>query len=358
MPTTTTYFRAIDYAREMKRALSLAERGRGRTGTNPLVGAVLLTPAGEVIATGFHARVGEAHAEAVALARAGARARGATLVVNLEPCCHRGRTGPCTRAIIDAGVRRVIIAHRDPDLRVNGGGLEELRRAGIEIVEGIETAPAKRLNEHYLTVRCEGRAFVTLKLALSLDGFTADAEGRSRWLTGPACRAHAHRERARHDAVLVGAGTARSDDPALTARTAAGPQPRRFVLVGREGLPPGLRLFVGPHPAVRIGTDASRADWVLPAGADGYPEPGAILRHLVSEGCASVLVEGGARVAAAFLRAGLVDRLVLYYGPLLLGSGRGAFADWSAPLAGAPALRAGEVEALGDGLVVSGYPER
>lgn len=345
----------IDYVDLMKQVFRLAELGRGHTGVNPLVGAVVLDERGEFAGSGYHARLGEAHAEIAALEAAGLRARGGTLVVNLEPCCHTGRTGPCTQAIIEAGITRVKIAQRDPDRRVSGRGVEELRRAGVEVEEGISLATALRLNEHYLTFKKTGRPFVTLKMALSLDGFVADLDARSQWLTGPACRAHAHALRSRHDAILVGAGTARADNPRLTVRDAPGPSPRRFVLVGRTPLAESLHLCGGTSPATRIGTRESQADWIVDAGTDGYPDLDLALLRMADAGISSVLVEGGAAVAGGFMQRQLVDKVVFYYGRKLLGAGIPALRGWNRTLEAAPELQDVVLEALADGFVVTGY---
>jgi diaminohydroxyphosphoribosylaminopyrimidine deaminase/5-amino-6-(5-phosphoribosylamino)uracil reductase len=340
----------------MKQALKLAERGRGYTRSNPLVGAVILTAAGTLAGEGFHSQQGSAHAEIEALAAAGERARGGTMIVNLEPCCHTGRTGPCTEAIIQAGIARVVIAHRDPDPRVEGRGVARLRTAGIEVIESVEMAAARSTNEHYLKFKTLGRPFVTLKLALSLDGMTADAEGHSQWLTGPECRKHAHLLRSRHDAIVVGAGTARADNPELTVRHVSGAQPQRFVLAGHGPLDRALKLFAGSRPAIRVGAEGTDADWRVPSDARGYPDIAHFLQELGRQEYTSLLVEGGSRLAAAVIATELVDRLVLYYGPLLLGRGRSAFEGWETALASAPRLERVSVQPLADGIVITGAP--
>jgi diaminohydroxyphosphoribosylaminopyrimidine deaminase/5-amino-6-(5-phosphoribosylamino)uracil reductase len=278
------------------------------------------------------------------------------MIVNLEPCCHTGRTGPCTEAIIAAGLARVVIAHLDPDPRVAGKGVARLRAAGIEVIEGVQETAARAANEHYLRFKALGRPFVTLKLALSLDGLTADDAGRSQWLTGPACRKHAHILRAAHDAVAVGAGTACADDPELTVRHVKGAQPQRFVLKGHRTLDRALKLFTGRQPAIRVGAVGTDADWHVPPDAAGYPDIAGFLQALGRQEYSSLLVEGGARLAAAFVAAQLVDRLVIYYGPLFLGRGRRAFEGWGTVLAAAPRVERLSVQALADGLVVTGSP--
>ncbi len=285
----------------MDEALAVARGARGTTSPNPWVGAVLVTPAGGVFA-GATEPPGGRHAEIVALDRAGAAAAtttGATLFVTLEPCCHQGRTPPCTRAIIDAGVRRVIVALEDPDARVGGRGIDELRAAGVDVEVGLGAVEAADLLAPYLIHRTTGRPLVTLKLAATLDGRIAAADGSSRWITGDAARTDAHGLRADHDAVLVGAGTVRADDPQLTVRRVAGRDPLRVVL-GQA--PAAARV----HPALE-----------LSGPLDG------VLSDLGARGVLSVLVEGGARVAHDFHRAALVDRYVLYLAPALMGGSDG-----------------------------------
>ena len=348
---------AIDYSSWMKQALSLAARGRGWTGSNPLVGTIILNEAGFPVASGYHARLGAAHAERVALDLAGHAAKGGTLFVNLEPCCHTGRTPPCTDAIIAAGIRHVVIAHRDPDLRVAGNGIAQLRAAGVQVTEDVESVAAEAQNEHYLHFKQKGRPFVTLKLATSLDGFTADAQGDSRWITSAECRAHAHSLRSRHDAILIGARTARRDDPRLTVRHVRGANPQRFVLVGAEPVPDTLQVFVGLKPALRIGSEREHCDVCVAAGHDSYPKPSAVLDRLGADGYSSLLVEGGSRVAASFLAAGCVQRVVLYFGNQLLGSGVGALTGYSAELENAARLVDLVSENLPGGFVVTGRVE-
>ena len=290
----------------MALAIAAAEAVRSRTSPNPWVGAVVVTSAGEVF-DGATEPPGGRHAEVVALDRArqaGAETSGATVYVTLEPCCHQGRTGPCTRAILDAGAARVVVGIRDPDQQVAGGGMRELAEAGVATTEGVLAEMVTAQLAAYIKHRRTGRPYVTLKLAATLDGRTAAPDGTSQWITGPTARADAHRLRAGHDAVLVGAGTVRSDDPSLTVRLAPGRDPRRVVL-GR--LPEGAKAA----PALEV--------------SGPLPE---VLDHLGREGILSVLVEGGATVAHSFHRAALVDRYVVYLAPALMGGddGRALFA--------------------------------
>jgi len=278
----------------MRRALELAASVRGTTSPNPWVGAVLVTAGGTTF-EGATRPPGDAHAEVVALDGAAAQARGATLFCTLEPCGHHGRTPPCVDAIVAAGVARVVVALTDPDEQVSGAGLRRLREAGLDVEVGLCADQAGALLAPYVKHRTTGRPWVVLKLAATLDGRTAAPDGSSQWITGDQARADAHRLRAESDAVLVGAGTVRADDPALTVRLADGRDPRRIVL-GRA--PEGARV----HPATQVEGDLEK-----------------ILDGLGGDGVLQLLVEGGATVAHAFHTARLVDRYVLYLAPALFG---------------------------------------
>lgn len=289
--------------------LALAEAARGPRGANPLVGAVLADRDGTVLAVGHHRGAGTAHAEPDALAaarRAGTDPRGATLCVTLEPCDHTGRTGPCTEAILAAGVTRVIIGAPDPT-GDGAGGAARLCAAGVEVITGVLPEQARELNHRWTRARAEDRPFVTAKTASTADGFVAAADGTSRWITGPEARAHAHRLRARVDAVLVGTGTALADDPRLTARDETGAslahQPLRAVM-GRRTLPDTAAL-TRDGGALRLDTR----------------DPVEALRRLRERGVEHVLLEGGPTLLTAFLAADLVDELWWYRAPLLLGEG-------------------------------------
>jgi diaminohydroxyphosphoribosylaminopyrimidine deaminase/5-amino-6-(5-phosphoribosylamino)uracil reductase len=277
----------------MGAALTLSERGRGLTAPNPNVGCVIVQ-GGHVVGRGWTQPGGRPHAEAMALAEAGEKSRGATCYVTLEPCVHKSPRGPaCSDLLIEAGVARVIIALGDPDPRTDGDGIARLRAAGIEVATDIRDGDARRAMAGFLTRQRLGRPQVTLKLALSLDGAVAMGDGTSKWITGAEARAHAHLERARHEAILVGRGTVEADSPALDVRLAGleGRSPRRFVL-SRHGAPEGWEALSSPADITRL------------------------------KGIDHLLVEGGVTTAAAFLAADLVDRLLIYRAPILIGAGR------------------------------------
>ncbi len=293
----------------MRRALARAATPGVPLGPNPRVGCVLLAPDGRELATGHHRGAGSPHAEAAALAAVGGRADGATAVVTLEPCTHQGRTGPCTDALIAAGVSRVVIARRDPN-PVAAGGVEVLRGQGVEVIEGVLSNLAAELNRYWefgLTAR---RPYVTWKAGTSLDGRIAAADGSSQWITSAAARRDAQQLRRRCDAIAVGTGTALADDPALTIRDSAGrPAPRieqpLRVIVGRRALPADARLNDASAETVQLRTH----------------DPAEVVASLYAEGRRHLLLEGGGTLVGAFLRAGLVDEAVLYLAPLLLGDG-------------------------------------
>jgi diaminohydroxyphosphoribosylaminopyrimidine deaminase/5-amino-6-(5-phosphoribosylamino)uracil reductase len=306
----------------MRRAITLAARGAGRTSPNPVVGCVVLDRHGAVAGEGWHARAGGPHAEIEALRAAGEAARGGTAVVTLEPCNHTGRTGPCAQALIAAGVARVVVAVDDPN-PVAAGGAATLRAAGVEVESGLLTAEAAAGNVAWLTALRTGRPHLTWKFAATLDGRSAAADGTSRWITGPAARADVHRLRAGVDTILAGIGTVLTDDPELTVR-----------LPGHDGHQP-LRVVVdstGRTPAHARVRDGAAATWIATAaevGADpdGHVDLAKLLAALHARGSRSVLLEGGPTLAGAALRAGLVDRVVGYLAPALLGAGPAALAE-------------------------------
>ena len=317
----------------MRRALELAELGRGHTSPNPLVGAVVVRGE-EVLGEGYHVAYGSEHAEVAALHDCSHDPIGATLYVTLEPCAHQGRTPPCAPTIVEAGVARVVAAVGDPNPLVSGRGFAELRRAGIEIVTGVGTADAERQNRPFLTAMRERRPHVTLKAAMTLDGKIADLHGASQWITGETSRRHAHRLRSEADAIVVGIGTVLRDDPELTVRLGH-PWPReplRVVLDTGARTPREARLVRAGTPSralIAVGAEApdGRVDELAASGAtivrcrtrDGRIDLGALLAELFAREVRAVLVEGGGEVHGAFLDAGLVDRVAMFAAPLLVG---------------------------------------
>jgi diaminohydroxyphosphoribosylaminopyrimidine deaminase / 5-amino-6-(5-phosphoribosylamino)uracil reductase len=357
-------FEPAQAERFMRLALAEAEKGRGRTSPNPAVGAIVVK-GGRVIARGHHAQAGTPHAEVVALRAAGERAAGADLYTTLEPCNHWGKTPPCSVAIVEAGVRRVFVGSRDPNPVVNGRGNARLRRAGVDVATDVLRGPCDALNEAWFHFITTGRPFVTLKAAVTLDGRIATRTGDSRWVTGEAARAEVHRMRDAVDAVLVGAGTARADDPLLTTRLpgGGGRDPLRVVLDTRLRLPAGLRLFRAGSPApTLVATVAARlrsfgpgVEIVRCRARGGRVDLADLLARLGERGVTHLLVEGGAKVHSAFLAAGLVDRVVIFLAPKLLGGGR-SWLEGEGPraMAGARRLEEVEVRRVGEDVMVAG----
>lgn len=354
---------AEDDARHMAHALRLAARGLGTAWPNPAVGCVIVQ-GGRVVGRGWTQPGGRPHAETMALAQAGAQAAGATAHVTLEPCAHHGRTPPCAAALVAAGVARVVTALTDPDPRVSGRGHAMLRAGGIAVTEGVLAEAAAAVNAGFLRRVTTGLPLVTLKLATSLDGRTALASGESRWITGPQARRAVHALRLAHDAVLVGAGTARIDDPDLRVRDmGARHQPLRLVLDPRLSHDPASRLgrsatetpvwmLHGPQApaAARDAWSATGAQLIeVPCAPDGRADPRAALAALGARGLTRVLCEGGATLAASLVRAGLVQDLALFQGGAMLGAdSHPALAALDLPaLADAPRPRLLSVDRLG-----------
>lgn len=325
-------FSADDH-RFMARALQLAERGLWTTRPNPRVGCVIVRD-GEIVGEGAHLRAGEPHAEVHAIAAAGERVRGATAYVTLEPCSHHGRTPPCADALIAAGVARVVAAMQDPNPRVAGEGLQRLREAGIDTAAGLLAAEAEALNPGFVRRMRDGRPYVRCKLAASLDGRTALASGESKWITAADARRDVHRLRARSCAVVTGSGTVRADDPSLTVRDVVLPeqwpgQPLRVVLDSGLTTPPDASVVRGDGEVLILhaGDAPERADTLAAAGARveriGRGASGldlqAVLTRLAALQINEVLVEAGPTLAGAFVEAGLVDELVIYLAPHLMG---------------------------------------
>lgn len=320
----------------MRRAITLAARGLGSTSPNPVVGCVILDAAGQPAGEGFHRRAGGPHAEIHALREAGGKARGGTAYVTLEPCNHTGRTGPCAQALVAAGVERVVYAVGDPNPQATGGA-DTLRGAGIQVEQGLLAEEAEAGNAAWLTSVRLGRPYVLWKYAATLDGRIAAADATSRWITSAESRADVHRLRAEADAVVVGSGTARTDDPHLAVRGIEGAgQPLRVVVdTGATAVQPGSRVLDGTAPTlIAVAGDADTAhlpqDTVLrlprAAAGPGLDIP-SLLAALHDRGVRSVLLEGGPVLAGSFVAAGAVDRVVGYLAPVLLGAGPAALAD-------------------------------
>ncbi len=322
----------------MQRALALAERGLYTATPNPRVGCVLVRD-GTIIGEGYHARAGDPHAEPNAIAdarRRGHDTRGATAYVTLEPCNHTGRTGPCTQALIAAGVTRVLAAMADPNSQA-GHGSERLRAAGVEVEIGLLGAEARALNIGFVTRMSLGRPWVRMKIAASLDGRTALANGASQWITGEEARRDGHRFRARACAILTGIGTIRHDDPRMTVRDVDTPrQPRRIVVDRRGETPPAARILDGGAIVVTAGNanpawPAGTQVWTLPDGSDRV-DLSALMKRLAAEGVNELHVEAGAGLNGALLAAGLVDELVLYLAPCLIGDPARGMLTFEPPL--------------------------
>ncbi len=354
----------------MRKALQLAERGRGRTSPNPMVGAVIVTEEGAIAGCGAHEFAGGPHAEVLALDEAGAAARGSTLYCTLEPCSHTGRTGPCAPLVADAGIARVVVATEDPNPLVAGRGLALLRGRGIHVTTGVLAREATRLNAPFFTVIRLGRPFVTMKIATSLDGKVAARSGAPVRLTGPAADRLVHRDRAEVDAIAVGSGTILSDDPLLTARGAYRERPlARVIFDSRLRTPPSARIFTtlaaGPVIIVASPEGASAAPEKLGALGDAGATVEAVegpdrlaeaLRGLARRGVTSLIVEGGPTLHEAFWNAALVDRVQMYVSPRVIGpEGRG----WLPfPVLSSPCVSERSARLVGEDTVLEGYVHR
>jgi len=315
----------------MSLAIDLARRGTGRTAPNPRVGCVIVKE-GRIAGWGFHKAFGQPHAEAEALQRAGDAAKGSTLYVNLEPCSHYGKTPPCSDAIIEAGVSRVVAAMKDPDPRVSGRGFRALREAGIDVDVGTCAAEAAQINRGFIKRIIEGRPWVTLKAAMTLDGRIADESGWSKWISNEWSRKRAHILRTEHDAVLVGIGTVATDDPKLTVREVSGYSPRVVLLDPSLKVSPGANIFRYGKPLViaSSGADSRKvrvlenvgAGVILLPSENGRPGLSDVLTRLGAEGINDLLVEGGSKVMGSFLSEGLFDGVSLFVSPRFMGEGK------------------------------------
>jgi diaminohydroxyphosphoribosylaminopyrimidine deaminase/5-amino-6-(5-phosphoribosylamino)uracil reductase len=341
----------------MGRAIELAARGLGTTSPNPVVGCVILDADGAVTGEGFHAYAGGPHAEIVALAQAGERARGGTVVVTLEPCDHHGKTGPCSVALVNAGVARVVIGVTDPHTHA-GGGAETLRRAGVDVEIGVRHAEVEAGNIAWLTAVRRRRPYVIWKYAATLDGRSAAADGTSMWITSEAARMDVHAHRSTVDAVIVGVGTVLADNPQLTARnlrdgSLAIRQPLRVVVDSEGRTPPDARVRDGAAPTW-VATAAE-----LGAAGDKQVDLSLLLSRLYERDVRAALLEGGPRLAGAFLAAGLVDKVVCYLAPRLLGAGSAALVDAGVgTIADAIELELIDVTRIGPDLRVTAIPRK
>jgi diaminohydroxyphosphoribosylaminopyrimidine deaminase/5-amino-6-(5-phosphoribosylamino)uracil reductase len=363
-----------DLERYMQRALELARKGEGRTRPNPPVGAVVVRE-GDVVGEGFHPKAGEPHAEIFALRQAGEAARGADLYVTLEPCCHQGRTGPCTEAVLAAGIARVFVGTADPNPKVAGRGIERLRQAGLEVRIGVREAECRRLIAPFAKHVTTALPFVVLKSAVSLDGRTATVTGDSRWITGEESREEVHRLRDRLDAVMVGVGTVLRDDPRLTTRLPEGGRdPLRIVVDSRLRLPeeaavlnlesatPTIIATTPEGPEAKAARLEARGAQVLRvAGREGRVDLRELMRRLGEQGVQSVLLEGGSVLNAAALEAGIIDRVMIFVAPMLVGGSDapGIFAGRGvAKIAEALRLVDVRVRRFGDDVLIEGEVHR
>ena len=320
-------FTAADH-RYMAEALRLAERGRLTADPNPAVGCVIVND-GEVVGRGWHRAAGQPHAEPLALAEAGQRARGATVYVTLEPCSHQGRTPPCAQALVDAGVSEVVSAMNDPHDRVNGSGHELLTRAGIRVRTGLMEGEARRLNRGFVARNERGRPWLRIKLAVSVDGFVAGADGESKWITSAAAREDVQMWRARASAILTGIGTVLADDPQMNLRLPGLDRHLTRVVVDSNGrMPDNARMLGLAGPVIIAGRQHPGWErggvewWELPAGADGRVDLAVLLERLAGREINEIQVEAGSGLCGALMGAGLVDELLIYQAPVLIGKGK------------------------------------
>ena len=345
----------------MHRALELAERGRYSVSPNPMVGCVIVRD-GAVIGEGFHRRAGEAHAEVEAL-RQTRNARGATMYVTLEPCAHHGRTPPCADAVIAAGIARVVIAMSDPHDIVNGRGIGRLREAGIEVETGVGEAEARRLNEKFVWAVSRQLPFVLIKAAMTLDGKLATIGGESQWITADEARERSLALREEYDAILVGSGTVRADNPRLTRRLGLNSSVApwtRVVLDGDGTMPPHAQLLGdGGRTVLFSSTDRDRRDGVEVIRTNGRADLGAVLAELYARGVQSLIVEGGAQVISDFLRRGLWQKMILFVAPMAIGGSNAPSilsGDGVSRLTEAHRFRFDRAELVGRDLMITAYP--
>ncbi|MBI5632010.1 MAG: bifunctional diaminohydroxyphosphoribosylaminopyrimidine deaminase/5-amino-6-(5-phosphoribosylamino)uracil reductase RibD [Nitrospirae bacterium] len=354
----------------IRRTLTLARRAEGMTSPNPMVGAVLVKH-GKIIAEGYHRKAGTPHAEVIAIEKAGLDASGATLYVSLEPCCHKDkRTPPCTETIIAAGINKVVIAMQDPNPKVSGKGIEELRKAGIEVISGILEDKARQLNEFYIKHITTHQPFVVLKVAMTLDGKIATPVGESKWITGEKARKEVHRLRGKVDALLTAIGTIRADDPLLTCRTGRLKNPIRIILDPDLDIREDANVLTCPPGTIVVtnnGSSRKKRERLQGKGVSLIEHTGNridlqwLMNRLGAEGIISVLIEGGSSLASSCLEAGIVDKVIFYIAPKIIGGeksfpavGGKAFRS----LSQAHMLRRTECRRIGDDFVIEGYLDR
>lgn len=355
----------------IERTLRLAFKARGITSPNPMVGAVIVRD-GRVVAENYHKRPGTPHAEALAIEMAGDDARASTLYVNLEPCCHTDkRTPPCTEAIVEAGIKRVVIAMKDPNPRVSGRGIQRLRDAGIEVISGILEEKARRLNEPYIKYITTKKPFVILKVAMTLDGKIATPEGESRWITGDRARRMVHRLRSSVDAVMTAIGTVKADDPELTARVRGGRHPARIVIDPRLEIPLNAKILRTPPETIIVTRDVEDMDKATHDKIKNLEKSGInliffketldlnwLMERLGEREIASIMIEGGSSLNAHALEDGIVDKVMFFISPIIIG-GRESFPAVGGSgfkrLEDAYRLREVKFKRVGDDLLVEGY---
>jgi len=347
-------------------SLKLAKKAIGKTSPNPMVGA-LVVKNNQIVGHGYHKKAGTLHAERIALNKARNLSKGSTLYVSLEPCCHYGRTDPCTRAIIDAGIKRVVYSIKDPNPKVNGKGIMELKKAGIEVVGCVLANEARRLNEVYLKYITTNRPFVILKLAQSLDGRIATANGISQWITGPEARKYAHRLRSYYDAVAVGSGTVRTDNPQLTVRLVKGNNPYRIIISRSLNFPRSINLLANNEDCKTIIATSSKSArrlkiknliiWEIKENKNGLSMVD-LIDKAGQFGISSLLVEGGSGVATSMVKNRLVDKFHIMMAPMIIGRGIEAVNDLGVrDLEKAMRLREYKIEQMGNDFLLTGYPE-
>ncbi|MEE8576784.1 MAG: bifunctional diaminohydroxyphosphoribosylaminopyrimidine deaminase/5-amino-6-(5-phosphoribosylamino)uracil reductase RibD [candidate division Zixibacteria bacterium] len=356
----------------MQTALDLASKAAGKTSPNPMVGAVIVKN-GRILGQGYHKRAGSDHAEIIALRQAGRKAKGATLYVTLEPCCHSGRTGPCAPKIIDAGLDRVVYATSDPDKRVRGRGGRMLRKAGIKVEAGLLKAEAELLNEAYFHFHKQNRPFVVLKLATTLDGRIATRSGESQWITCDKSQRYCHLLRSQVDAVMVGMGTARADNPSLTVRLVKGKNPYRIVVSSSMRLDKKCNLLRNNNDQRTIlastkatvekllkkPTGQPLTYWQVKSGRDKMISLADLMNKAARFGLQSILVEGGSKLATSLLKAKLVDKFVMIQAPKVLGKGIDAIGNLNIrALPDAIEMERMTHASLGRDIVITGYPKK